>query len=235
MAEQLPSNNKMTNYQLPMSMNPLLPSALPTFDLDAVLAAVQVLPPQALLAVAQAALARLQPPVVSVVGRSGTGKTFFLEALLPELNARGLRVGVLKHHAHPTPFDIPGKDTYRLAEAGAAMVIGVGPVEVAVFRREGGAEKVHAIIAREAAGLDLVLTEGYRRGPYPKIELHRSTRSDELLCRPDELLALISDRRWPLAVPQFGWEDTAGVADFLVAWLAGHPPLSEHKSGGSGS
>ncbi|MCS7038757.1 MAG: molybdopterin-guanine dinucleotide biosynthesis protein B [Anaerolineae bacterium] len=203
-------------------MNPLSPSTSPASDLDAVLAAVQALPPQALSAVVQAALARLRPPVVSVVARSGTGKTTFLEALVRELMGRGLRVGVLKHHAHPTPFDTPGKDTYRLAEAGAAVVIGVGPVEVAVFRREGGAERVDAVITREAAGLDLVLTEGYRRGPYPKIELHRSTRSDTLLCQADELLALVSDRRWLLAVPQFGWEDTAGVADFLVAWRAGH-------------
>lgn len=210
LSKQMP-NNDITDYRLPV-----------TDGLAAVLAALEALPPQALLTVTQTALARLRPPIVSVVGRSGTGKTSFLEALLPELTGRGLRVGVLKHHAHPTPFDTPGKDTYRLAEAGAAVVIGVGPVEVAVFRRENGAEAVDATIAREAAGLDLVLTEGYRRGPHPKIELHRSSRGDELLCRPDELLALVSDRRWPLSVPQFAWEDTAGVADFLVAWQASH-------------
>ncbi|MCS6843263.1 MAG: molybdopterin-guanine dinucleotide biosynthesis protein B, partial [Caldilineales bacterium] len=162
---------------------------------------------------------RLAPPVVSVVAKSGTGKTTFLEKLIPALRRRGVRVGVLKHHGHPTPFDVPGKDTYRLAQAGAEVVIGASAVQVAIFRQEDGAADLDAVVARHAAGLDLVLTEGYKRGGYPKIEVHRAERSRELLCRPDELLALVTDTPWPLAVPQFGLDDADGVADLLVAWL----------------
>lgn len=174
----------------------------------------------ALLALADVVAQRLAPPVISVVAKSGTGKTTFIERLIPELRARGLRVGVLKHHGHATPFDAPGKDTYRLAQAGADIVIGASAVQVAVFRQEDGAADLDAVIARHAAGLDLLLTEGYKRGPYPKIEVHRAERSAGLLCRPDELLALVSDTVWPLAVPQFSLEDAAGVADFLAGWLA---------------
>ena len=78
------------------------------------------------------------PPVVSFVAKSGTGKTTFLEDLIPLLKAEGLRVGLLKHHSHISSFDTPGKDTHRLAEAGADVVVGASPVQVATFRREPG-------------------------------------------------------------------------------------------------
>lgn len=185
-----------------------------------VISSLQTLTRGQLEAVAAALASALAPPVVSVVAKSGTGKTTFLEKLLPELKARGLRVGVLKHHGHATSFDAPGKDTYRLAQAGADVVIGVSAVQVAVFRQEDGAADLDAVIARHAAGLDLLLTEGYKRGTYPKIEIHRAARSIELLCQADELLALVSDMRWPFATPQFDLDDAAGVADFLVQWLA---------------
>jgi molybdopterin-guanine dinucleotide biosynthesis adapter protein len=197
-----------------MSNSPTIPTAIDLLD------GLQPLDRAALLALADAVARRLAPPVVSVAAKSGTGKTTFMERLIPELRARGLRVGVLKHHGHATPFDAPGKDTYRLAQAGAEVVIGASAAQVAVFRQEDGAADLDAVIARHAAGLDLLLTEGYKRGPYPKIEINRAERSAELLCQPDELLALVSDTAWPLAVPQFGLEDAAGVADFLAGWLA---------------
>lgn len=161
----------------------------------------------------------LTPPVVSVVAKSGTGKTTFLEKLVPALKARGLKVGILKHHGHPTPFDIPGKDTYRMAQAGAARVVGSSAVQTARFTMEDGATDLDAVIADHFAGMDLVLTEGYKRGPYPKIEVHRSQRSDELLCEPDELLLLVTDKVWKIARPQFALDDAEGVADWLVRWL----------------
>jgi len=158
-------------------------------------------------------------PVVSVVAKSGTGKTTLLEKLLPELESRGVRVGVLKHHSHLSSFDVPGKDTHRLAEAGAEVVVGASPVQVAVFRRQAGSTDLDAVIAAHFSDMDLVLTEGYKRGAYPKIEVHRSARSGELLCNPDELLALVTDHTWDLPVPQFGLDDASGLADFLVGHL----------------
>ena len=113
------------------------------------------------------------PYVMSIVGKSGSGKTTLLERLLPELRRRGLRVGVLKHHHHMSSFDTPGKDTYRLAEAGAELVVGASPVQVAVFHRTEGSADLDAVIATHFADVDLVLTEGYKRGAYPKIEVHR--------------------------------------------------------------
>lgn len=160
-----------------------------------------------------------RPPMISFVAKSGTGKTTFLEALIPELKARGVRVGVLKHHAHPTPFDVRGKDTYRLAQAGANVVVGASTVQVAVFRQEDGTADLDSVIARHLGEQDLVVTEGFKRGDYPKIEIHRAGYRGRLLCDPDELLALVTDEPLDNDVPQFDLEDAAGVADFLVAWL----------------
>lgn len=159
------------------------------------------------------------PPIVSVVARSKTGKTTFLEALLPALKRAGLRVAVVKHHHHTSSFDTPGKDTHRLAEAGADLVLGISPVQVATFSREAGSGDLDAVIAKHCAGYDLVLTEGYKRGDFPKIEVHRVERSDELLCEFDEMLALVTDAKWDTGLPQFSLTDAEGVAALLTAWL----------------
>lgn len=159
------------------------------------------------------------PPIVSVVARSNTGKTTLLEALIPALKERGLRVALVKHHHHESSFDTPGKDTHRLAEAGADLVVGVSPVQVATFSREAGSADLDAVIARHCAGYDLVLTEGYKRGDYPKIEVNRAARSTKLLCDYDEMLALVTDSSWETNVPLFGLDDADGLADFLVGWL----------------
>ncbi len=74
-------------------------------------------------------------------------------------------------------------------------------------------------IAKHCAGYDLVLTEGYKRGDFPKIEVHRAERSNELLCEFDEMLALVTDAEWDTDVPQFSLGDAEGVATLLVTWL----------------
>ena len=162
-----------------------------------------------------------QPAVVSFVAKSGAGKTTFLEALIPHLKARGLRIGLLKHHSHLSSFDTPGKDTHRLAEAGADVVVGASPVQVATFHRTPGSADLDRVIATHLGDMDLVLTEGYKRGPYPKIEVHRSARSDRLLCAQEEMLALVTDRTWAMPVPQFGLEEAPRLAAFLQDWLGG--------------
>ena len=158
-------------------------------------------------------------PIVSVVGRSNTGKTTLLEGLLPALKEAGLQVAVVKHHHHTSSFDTPGKDTFRLAEAGADLVVGVSPVQVATFSRETGSKDLDSVIAHHCVGYDLVLTEGYKRGAYPKIEVHRAALKVDLLCDFGEMLALVTDTSWDADVPQFSLDDHAGLAAFLAAWV----------------
>jgi molybdopterin-guanine dinucleotide biosynthesis protein B len=161
----------------------------------------------------------LAPPALAFVARSGTGKTTYLEKLLPVLSGQGRRVGVIKHHAHPVAFDLPQKDTYRLAQAGADVVVGVSSVQVAAFFSENGAELPQTLLGRFFSGCDLVLVEGLRSAPFPKVEIHRSGRSGELLCAPDELLAEVTDEPLALDVPQFPLGDPVPLAEFLLARL----------------
>lgn len=165
-----------------------------------------------------------EPAVVSVVAKSNTGKTTLLQALVPELRALGLSVGVLKHHGHPTAFDMPGKDTFKLSATGADIVVGVSPVQVATFRAVDEPD-LDEVIRSSFAGMDIVLTEGYKTGSYPKIEVHRSARSSDLLCTEDQLLAVATDVDLAFDIPQFNIDDAAGIAAFLFTWISEPRPI----------
>ncbi len=163
------------------------------------------------------------PPIISVVGRSDAGKTTFLEKLIPALKDRGLRVAVVKHDSHGFEMDRPGKDTWRLRQAGADAVMISSPNQMALIRsglpRELSLDELATLVGD---AVDLVLTEGYKSGDKIKIEVSRRVIADgELLCGPQELLAVVSDGPRPVAVPQFDLEDAAGVADLIVSYLKG--------------
>ncbi|HBY97321.1 MAG TPA: molybdopterin-guanine dinucleotide biosynthesis protein B [Chloroflexi bacterium] len=155
------------------------------------------------------------PPIISIVGRSDVGKTTLLEKLIPELKRRGYRVATVKHHTHPG-FDIdqPGKDTWRHALAGSDHVVIAAPDKVASIRRVDR-EPTLDEIAAGIGDVDIILTEGYKRAGKPKIEVVRSARSREPICAPDELIALATDVRLDLDVPQFDLDDAAGLVDLI--------------------
>ncbi len=161
------------------------------------------------------------PPIVSVVGRSDAGKTTFLEKLIPALKARGLRVAVVKHDSHGFEMDRPGKDTWRLRQAGADATMISSPRQMALIRtgleREMSLDDLADLVGDS---VDLVLTEGYKSGDKRKIEVSRRAVADgELLCGPGELLAVVADGPRPVDVPQFALDDAEGVADLLVSYL----------------
>jgi len=154
-------------------------------------------------------------PVISIVGRSQSGKTTLLEALIPELKRRGYRVATIKHHSHPgIDFDRPGKDTWRHAQAGSDYVVIAAPDKVASIRRMEREPTLDEIVAA-IDFVDIILTEGYKETGKHKIEVVRAQRSTEPLCAPDELVALVTDVAVPYPVPRFGLEDAAGLADLI--------------------
>ena len=159
------------------------------------------------------------PAIFSIVAKSNAGKTTLIEGVIPQLRALDLTVGVLKHHHYPGMFDVPGKDTYRLAEAGADVVVGIGPTQIAVFRPSTNEYDLEEAVASHLQDVDVALIEGYKRGPYPKIEVHRAARSDELICEPNELFALVTDRVWEIGIPQFALDDYVGLARLLADQL----------------
>lgn len=155
-------------------------------------------------------------PVVSFVGYSGSGKTTFLEKLIPELKARNIRVGIIKHHGHAMEIDTPGKDTWRHSSAGADAVAISCPGKAAVFLKAEDELSLDELV-RVMGDMDIILTEGYKRGSRPKIEINRSACGHGLISDPRELIAVVSDTGWGAGMPVFGLEDAAGVADFLAA------------------
>ena len=164
-----------------------------------------------------AGLQRL-PPAVTFVARSGTGKTTLLEKLIGELVTRGWTVGALKHDAHRFEIDHEGKDSWRLARAGALITAINSPAQSAVIRRHESEPPLDRLL-QDFIGMDIVLTEGFKRSALPKIEVHRAALESPLLCRGEfhdpALAAVVSDVQLELDVPGFGLEEIAALADFL--------------------
>jgi molybdopterin-guanine dinucleotide biosynthesis protein B len=156
----------------------------------------------------------VEMPVVSVVGKGGVGKTTFVEKLIRELKRRGYRVGTIKHHRHRFEIDQPGKDTWRHAQAGSDVVVISSPYKMALIRRLDGELPLDKVVAAMPP-VDIVITEGYKRGDKPKIELFREAVASELICDERELIAVVTDYRFPVHVPQFDLDDASGVADLL--------------------
>jgi molybdopterin-guanine dinucleotide biosynthesis protein B len=154
-------------------------------------------------------------PIVSIVGKSGVGKTTLLEKLVGEFKRRGYRVAVIKHHVHTTSLDVPGKDSWRYGQAGADTVIIASPIEVVRFERVAQ-EKTLAEIAAGIQNVDLILTEGFKREAAPKIEMVRAARGSEIIAPPDDLIAVASDCPVELTVPRFDLDDIKGIATFIV-------------------
>ncbi len=155
------------------------------------------------------------PPIISVVGRSGVGKTVFLEKLIADLKGRGFRIGTIKHDVHGFEIDQPGKDSWRHAQAGSDTVILSSPRRVAVIKRLEEEMGLDEIAQAYLHDVDLILTEGYKSGPKMKIEVSRRKRSHELISPVAELIAVVTDQTFDVPVPRFDLDDVGGIADFL--------------------
>jgi molybdopterin-guanine dinucleotide biosynthesis protein B len=111
--------------------------------------------------------------VLGLVGWSGAGKTTLLERMLPLLKARGLAVSTIKHAHHGFDLDRPGKDSWRHRAAGAHEVLVAGGARWALMHEVQGAESGLADLLGRLEPVDLVLVEGFKAHPYPKVEVHR--------------------------------------------------------------
>lgn len=157
------------------------------------------------------------PPLVCFVGKKDSGKTTFLENLLPRLRARGLRVACIKHDIHGFQMDREGTDTWRLAQAGAREVAISSPAAVATLSRPAQELTLADLYDRVRVGADIVIAEGFKHGEADRIEVSRRARSTSLACSEADLLAVVSDRPGAAAaIPQFALDDFDGVAAFLV-------------------
>ncbi len=155
------------------------------------------------------------PPIVAFVGRSKSGKTTLLEGVIREFKCRGYRVGTIKHHSHAGfEVDLPGKDSWRHAQAGSDHVVIAAPDKVASIRTLD-----EELPLDEIAGLmpdvDIILTEGYKLAGKPMIEVARAARSQEFLVDAGELIAVACDFDVGESLPHFSLEDAGGIVSFL--------------------
>ncbi len=156
------------------------------------------------------------PPIVSIVGKSDAGKTTLLERLVPELKARGYRIGTIKHNVHGFDIDHEDKDSWRHKQAGAHTVAISSPKKVALVKDVETEETLNSLATKYFQDVDIVLTEGYKQEDKPKIEVFRSQVHETPLCKGDEhLVALVSDTSLDLGVPRFELDDIRGLAGFV--------------------
>lgn len=157
-----------------------------------------------------------RPALVAFVGGHDSGKTTLLEKLIPLLRARGLQVGAVKHTSRDVEDDVVGKDSQRLGAAGAVVWSLVSPQRMTVRRRLEGASLAD-LVRRQFSGCDLVLIEGYKSVPIPRIEVTRAGIS-----RPDVsgAVARVSDALSDDSVPTYRFDDLEGIAA-AVLHLAG--------------
>ena len=153
-------------------------------------------------------------PVYSVIAFSGTGKTTLLEKLIAELKARGLRVAVVKHDAHEFDIDHEGKDSWRFTRAGAEVTVVVSGSKAAIM--ENRPVPLETLLDK-ITDVDIIITEGYKSGCWPKIAVRRNATGKPLPVPADECFAIVTDVPERTGVPCFGLDDARGLADLIVS------------------
>jgi molybdopterin-guanine dinucleotide biosynthesis protein B len=152
-------------------------------------------------------------PIVSIIGKSKSGKTTLVEKLVQELKSRGYKVATIKHTRETLPFDEPGKDSWRHIKAGSEATIISSADKLVLIKpitKEPSLEEVARLLGED---YDLILTEGFREGGAPKIEVHRKETGS--LFNPKKLIAIVSDEPLETKTRQFSHDDIKGLADLL--------------------
>ncbi len=154
------------------------------------------------------------PPIVSIVGKSKSGKTTLLEKLIGELKSRGYRVATVKHAPQESTFDEPGKDSWRHIEAGSQATL-ISSADRLVLIKPTDAEVSLEQMARLLGeDYDIILAEGFKNSDVPKIETHRKQAGPPLTA-VKKLIAIASDEPLETKTRQFSLDDTKGLADLL--------------------
>ncbi len=160
-------------------------------------------------------------PIVSIVGKSQSGKTVLMEQLIAQFKKRRYKVAAVKHSRGGMEMDHPGKDSWKFAQAGSDAVCISSPDKLAFIKNLDHELTVDEVMSVVGFEYDLVLVEGFRKSGIPKIEVHRKELGDGLLCSPEELSAVVTDASVDALVadvrklPAFRWGDAAAVADFI--------------------
>ncbi len=155
---------------------------------------------------------------IHIVGRRNHGKTTLMVELLEEFSRRGVRVGSIKHSSHAHELDTPGKDSFRHRQAGAVPVAIVSKELIGVYLPRENGDGFYERLAGIFDQCELVLVEGHLDGPGIKVEVWRqSVGPSPLAAERDDIVAVISDDPISLDVPVWPRNDSAGLADRVLA------------------
>jgi molybdopterin-guanine dinucleotide biosynthesis protein B len=163
-------------------------------------------------------------PVLGIVGWKNSGKTTLAARLVTELTRRGYRVACVKHAHHDADIDREGTDSFRLRAAGATEVALVTARRWAIVHElRGNAEPALDETLSRLSPADIVIVEGYKREPMPKIEVRRlqANQTDAMAPGDPNVVAVAADHAADgIGQPTFDLDDVAGIADFIVELLA---------------
>jgi molybdopterin-guanine dinucleotide biosynthesis protein B len=157
--------------------------------------------------------------IFGFAGYSGSGKTTLIEQLIPIFTARGITVSLIKHAHHTFEVDQPGKDSYRHRKAGCAEVLVTSSRRWAlVHELRDAPEPTLAEQLQRMSPCDLLLVEGYKHEPIPKLEVYRAEIGEPLIHPQDEnVVAIATDMRLNTTLPQFDLNAPDAIADFVLA------------------
>jgi molybdopterin-guanine dinucleotide biosynthesis protein B len=166
-------------------------------------------------------------PIVCVVGRSKSGKTTFIEGLLPELMRRGYRVATIKHTHASVQTNAPFKDSIRHEQAGAQIALLSTPRKILFTERVAHDASLETLANRYVRDVDLILAEGFKRDKYPKIEVFTSRVHPRPLAPGlSNVRALITDDKLDLDIPCFARSRVQEVATFIEHELMNGMPAT---------
>jgi molybdopterin-guanine dinucleotide biosynthesis protein B len=154
------------------------------------------------------------PPIVSIIGKSRSGKTTLIEKLIRELKSRGYKVATVKHTNQNLSFDEPGKDSWRHVQAGSEATIISSPDNIVLIKpvtTEPSSEEIAHLVGED---YDIILTEGFSKSDVPKIEVHRKEAGPPF-ASTKKLIAIVSDEPLATKSRQFSPDDIKGLADLL--------------------
>jgi molybdopterin-guanine dinucleotide biosynthesis protein B len=159
----------------------------------------------------------MAPQILIIAGKSNSGKTTLMEKLIAELTSQGIAVGSVKHAHDGFELDQKGKDSWRHRQAGAAATLVATDARVAMVKndRRPPVEKMLDYLG----DVDLILAEGFKAQPLPKIEIFRkaSPYPAPLFLEDPNLVGFVTDTDIRPDVPVFGPEDISSMADFILA------------------
>ena len=153
-------------------------------------------------------------PIVSIVGKSKSGKTTLIEKLIGELNSRGYRVATIKHTPEGMSSDETGKDSWRHIQAGSQATAISSSERLVIIKPISQSLNLDQIARQIGEDYDIVLAEGFKESPAPKIEVHRKEIGPPLSA-VKQLLAIVTDEPLPTNTRQFSPEDARGIVDLI--------------------